>query len=430
MPSRPTTPMPKTLPTADKAADAAKPANTNAAPKLDAKRSRAGIGDLVAGVSLGGPSLTARGRDAGAGRAGETREVRHPIGSGLAFERVEDVYKMDPKKIVMEGPYIRQFIDDSAFHQLRASVRIERDIGQHIGVRVVGPPTDARRVLVYGMRRWRAALAEELEKVPVRDYGRISEEKAIELQMLENEIRADPHPIDTALGFYLLSRQDEWNQKRIAEVFDKNKGYVSEMVRVGEALAQLGAEERIPLYTAPRVTVRAFQSIAQVKDPGDRRAALLALLQPAPEEVPQTASQPSTPGDAEQGAAPTSRARTTGDTQAQRRREVDEAIFHSRPLRNGRSFRVRWTDDELKARAPEIIDEFKRHILEEYTHLLHRANVLAAQDSKDGDGQGTTPVDIAALVASVAKDVARVDARLGATNAGAARGAARTKGAG
>ena len=427
MPSRPTTPMTKSLPTTDKAADGAKAASASGAPKLDAKRSRAGIGDLVAGVSLGGPSLTARGRDAGASRAGETREVRHPIGSGLAFERVEDVYKMDPKKIVMEGPYIRQFIEDSAFHQLRAAVRIERDIGQHIGVRVVGPPTDARRVLVYGMRRWRAALAEELEKVPVRDYGRISEEKAVELQMLENEIRADPHPIDTALGFYLLSRQDEWNQKRIAEVFDKNKGYVSEMVRVGEALAQLSGEERMPLYTALRVTVRAFQSIAQVKDLDDRRAALLALLQPVPDEVQQTAVQPFTSGDAEREAAP--RARGSGDAQAVRRREVDEAIFHSRPLRNGRSFRVRWTDDELKARAPEIIDEFKRHILEEYTHLLHRANVLAAQGSKDGEGQGTTPVDIATLVASVAKDVARVDARLGVTNAGAARRAARTKGA-
>lgn len=424
--------MPKPPLTPDKATDSPTGSGASVGQKLDAKRTRAGIGDLVAGVSLTGPAanpFTSRGRDTAEGRTAESRGVKHPIGSGIAFERVEDVYKMDPKKIVMEGPYIRQFIEDSAFHQLRAAVRIERDIGQHIGVRIVGPPTDARRVLVYGMRRWRAALAEALEKVPVRDYGRISEEKAIELQMLENEIRADPHPIDTALGFYLLSRQDEWNQKRIAEVFDKNKGYVSEMVRVGEALAQLSGEERTPLYTAPRVTVRAFQSIAQVKDLGERRTALLALLQPTPDEAPQTESQPSTSSDAEQQAAQPPRARSTGDAQAERRREVDEAIFHSRPLRNGRSFRVRWTDDELKARAPEIIEEFRRHILEEYTHLLHRANVLAAQGSKDGEGQGTTPLDIATLVASVAKDVARVDARLGTTNAGAARGAARTKGA-
>lgn len=387
-------------------------------PRPDARRSRAGIGDLVAGVSLTTPAPSARGRDAGAGQ-GEPRDLKHPIGSGVAFERIEDIYRMDPRKIVMEGAYVRQFVEDAAFHQLRAAVRLERDIGQHIGVRVVGPPTEASRVLIYGMRRWRAALAEGLEKVPVRDYGRISEEKAIELQMLENEIRADPHPVDTALGFYLLSQQEEWNQKRIGEVFDKNKGYVSEMVRVGEALARLATEERTALYSAPRVTVRAFQSIAQVKDLEGRRAAILALLGPEPDqpaiphaEHPAAREPEATPG----------RTRVEGQAQAERRRQVDEAIFHSRPLRNGRSFRVRWTDEELRARAPEVIEEFKRRFLEEYTHLLHRANVLTQQG---GEGQGAV-VDIAALVAGVAKEVARVDSRLATVSAIGAEGRAET----
>ena len=393
--------------------------------KLDAKRSRAGIGDLMAGVSLTPSSPTQRGRDAAEGRG--AREVKHPIGSGLAFERVEDVYTMDPKKIVTEGPYVRQFIEDSAFHQLRAAVRLERDIGQHIGVRIVGPVTEARRVLVYGMRRWRAALAEGLEKVPVRDYGRISEEKAVELQMLENEIRADPHPVDTALGFYLLSRQSDWNQKRIAEVFDKNKGYVSEMVRVGEAIAQIGPDERIPLYTSPRVTVRAFQSVAQVKDVGERRAAVLALLEAAPDEIGQPAEEETATGKRDESNGKPRR-RAAGQEQADRRRQVDEAVFHSRPLRNGRSFRVRWTDDELRSRGPELVEEFKRRLLEEYTHLLHRANVLATKDAKGGAGQGGAPVDIAKLVASVAQDVARVDSRLAAASGGGSA-ASRTKGA-
>jgi len=41
------------------------------------------------------------------------------------------------------------------------------------------------------------AIAEGLEKVLVRDYGRISEEKSIELQLLENEV----------LGHGLLGRR-------------------------------------------------------------------------------------------------------------------------------------------------------------------------------------------------------------------------------
>ena len=363
-------------------------ASTAKQPRQDARSTRGGIGDLMAGVSL-----TPSPRDAAAPEA-----RKHPIGSGIAFERVEDVYRMDPRKIVLEGAYVRQFIEDAAFHQLRAAVALERDIGQHLGVRIAGPPTDQRRVLIYGMRRWKAALAEGLDRVPVRDYGRITEEKAIELQMLENEIRADPHPVDTALGFFLLSRQPEWSQRRIAEIFDKNKGYVSEMVRVGEALASLDDAERAPLYTTPSVTVRAFQSIAQVKDIDARRNALLALLdEPVVEERAAELAQPN------RGAtAPSSQG---AETQAQRRRVVDESVFHARPLRNGRSFRVRWTDEDLKADAANITAEIKKRFLEEYTHLVHRAAVLAGQGS-------VPPVDIATVVADAAKDAARVDARL------------------
>jgi ParB/RepB/Spo0J family partition protein len=387
----------------------------------------------MAGVSLNPPPTTARPSPpapsssssapaAAVGVAPASKEIKHPIGSGIAFERVEDVYRMDPRKIVLEGPYVRQFIADAEFERLRSAVAIDRDIGQAIGIRIVGPPTDQRRVLIYGMRRWRAALAEELDKVPVRDYGRISEEKAIELQLLENEVRADPHPIDTALGFYLLSRQPEWPQKRIAHVFDKNKGYVSEMVRVGEALSLLDEETRRPMYKSPAVTVRAFQSVAQVKDVEARRDALLGLIN-APDtsvesEQPPNASAPNdtspnadvagamTPADAVER---TARRERPEHDQAARRRVVDEAVFHIRTLRNGRSFRVRWTDDDLRRDGITIAEEFRRRMLEEYTHLLHRATVLAANSGGQGTGQ---TVDIEAVVAEAARDAARVDVRL------------------
>lgn len=378
--------------------------------RVTARNTRAEIGDIMAGVSLNGVStqLDRRG-------ATDKGSPKHPIGSGIAFERVEDVYRMDPSKIILEGPYVRQFLEDAAFHQLREAVAQERDIGQHLGVRIVGPPTDQRRVLVYGMRRWKAALAEGLEKVPVRDYGPITVDRAVELQMLENEIRADPHPVDTALGFYLLSQQDAWNQKRIAQVFDKNKGYVSEMARVGEALALLDDATRAQLYAAPAVTVRAFQSIAQVKDVNERGAAIAALLASAmaapardsgSEAVAFSGTTPRDVADTDAlESAQTTNSDSIGRAQQERRRTVDDAVFHVRPLRNGRSFRVRWTDDDLRRDGARIAAEFKERFLEEYTHLLHRSTVLA------GQGSGPT-VDIAAVVAEAAKGAARVDSRL------------------
>ena len=378
--------------------------------KPTSKPSRDGIGDIIAGVSLN-PQPTREGEGTERGRdAQDARAPRHPIGSGVAFERVENIYRMDPRKVVLEGPYIRQFIEDADFHRLRASVELERDIGQHIGVRVVGPPTNQRRVLVYGMRRWRAALAVGLDKVPVRDYGAIGEEKAVELQMLENEIRADPHPIDTAIGFYLLAQQPEWSQKRISEVFDKNKGYVSEMVRVGEAIARLREVDRQPLYTCARVTVRAFQSVAQVKSVEARKEALLALLDEAPAATP-TASTQAGAVEAPRDASP----RLTVEDQASRRRLVDEAVFHVRPLRNGRAFRVRWTDDDLRRDGTRIAEEFRARFLEEYQHLLHRAAILHGEAS----GRGSAiPPRIAELVANAAQETARVDARIGGAAAG------------
>ena len=380
------------------------------------------LNPLPAAAKQSAPAPTSSSPPAAVAGATAAKEIKHPIGSGIAFERVEDVYRMDPRKIVLEGPYVRQFIADAEFERLRSAVAIDRDIGQAIGIRVVGPPTDQRRVLIYGMRRWRAALAEGLEKVPVRDYGRISEEKAIELQLLENEVRADPHPVDTALGFYLLSRQSEWPQKRIAHVFDKNKGYVSEMVRVGEALSLLDEDARRPMYKSPAVTVRAFQSVAQVKDVAARREALLALINAPdtrvePDQPPNVATpnEPVPNADADGGgmpaAAPESispRERPEHD-QAARRRVVDEAVFHTRTLRNGRSFRVRWTDDDLRRAGITIAEEFRRRMLEEYTHLLHRATVLAANSGGQGTGQ---TVDIEAVVAEAARDAARVDVRL------------------
>jgi ParB/RepB/Spo0J family partition protein len=335
------------------------------------------------------------------------------VGSGVAFERVEDVYRMDPARIVLDGPYVRQFVEDADFRRLVAAVGLERDIGQHVGVRVVGPPTEARRVLVYGMRRWKAALQVGLDRVPVRDYGRISEEKAVELQMLENEIRADPHPVDTALGFYLLSQQAAWSQKRIAEVFDKNKGYVSEMVRAGEAIARLRESDRLPLYTAPRVTVRAFQNLAVVKSVEARREALLALVDPAPDGAAGPEGDASAPAaeHGQDGDAPPADPRDPGPARPTRPRLVDESVFSARVIRNGRAFRVRWTDDDLRRDALRIAEEFRARFLEEYQLLLHRAAVLQGQAPAQS---GAVPADIAAMVASAAQDAARVDARIGA----------------
>src|SRR5690606_32791329 len=145
-------------------------------------------------------------------------------------------------------------------------------------------------------------------KIPVRDYGELSDDASIALQMIENEARADPHPVDTAYGYHLLAAQGR-RQVEVAKAHGKTPAYVSYMRAVGEAVAQLSAGERAGLYSAPDVTVRAFQEVARLPGVEARREALLRLA----------AGRPSEAG------------RAVG-----RRRRRESHPFHTRSLRGGR----------------------------------------------------------------------------------------------
>src|SRR5215210_7956991 len=64
---------------------------------------------------------------------------------------------LTPGEIVMEGPYVRQHVDEDELEALKQAILAGGEIKQAIGVRMEGPPLDPRYVLVYGMRRWLAS---------------------------------------------------------------------------------------------------------------------------------------------------------------------------------------------------------------------------------------------------------------------------------
>lgn len=188
---------------------------------------------------------------------------------------------IDPRKIVRVGPYIRHHMDAVAFEDLKASIRAN-GIQHAIAVRMVQVEEKPAFALVYGQRRLEAALALGLSEVPIRSKGTISDAESLRLQVIENEARDDPHPVDSALGVHTLSGHEP-AQTTIAEMIGKSPSWVSTMLRAGAVLAAMPAESRQQLYR-PDVTYRVLQELVTRSD-GDTAwlsQALVALVAEPP----------------------------------------------------------------------------------------------------------------------------------------------------
>lgn len=300
---------------------------------------------------IGSLNLPERGEEAG----------RHPMGSDFSLGRDPRVHLMAPDDIREEGVYIRRWFQDDDFDRFCASVAATGEVEQPIGVRVVGPPTDSRYVLVYGMRRRRAALKAGLATVPVRNYGRISEEQAVALQMIENEFRQDPHPVDTAYGYWLLS-QSGLERADIVQQYGVRKGPLSEYVRVGAALDLMEESERALLYESPDITVRAFQEIAKLSTPAARKKELLRLARGQNTAVRQAVDR--------------------------RRKNPGGAPFHAQAHRDGgRTFRLRWRDEHLREAPLAFAVELRERLSAEADHIARRLATLAQGASDEGSAE-------------------------------------------
>ncbi len=92
----------------------------------------------------------------------------------------------------------RRTFDESKLAELAASLRTQGLI-QPITVR----PNSEGYEIVAGARRFRAAHLAEMDEVPVR-IVQLSDEQAIEWQLIENSQRVDVHPYEEAQGLRFI----------------------------------------------------------------------------------------------------------------------------------------------------------------------------------------------------------------------------------
>ncbi len=188
----------------------------------------------------------------------------------------------------------RKHFEPSELEALAASIKASGLI-QPLLVRPVESPVESNGQakiayeIVAGERRFRAAQAAGLKKLPVH-IRELSEREAFELAIVENVQREDLDPVEEARAYQRLADEFQETQADIAKAVGKERATVANMMRLlqlpeevltllqkgkistGHARAILMAPERLRLKFAQRVvaeklSVRATEALASGRTP-------------------------------------------------------------------------------------------------------------------------------------------------------------------
>jgi ParB family chromosome partitioning protein len=132
----------------------------------------------------------------------------------------------------------RRVFSPVELEELTASIR-EHGLLQPILVRpMTGDNSGLPYQIVAGERRWRAAKAAGLTKIPaiVRE---VSDQEALELALIENVQRHDITPLDAALAYKRLQEEFALSQAQVAERVGKNRSTVANTLRLLDLPAEV-----------------------------------------------------------------------------------------------------------------------------------------------------------------------------------------------
>ena len=128
--------------------------------------------------------------------------------------RMRDALSIDLARITPDPDQPRREFDPQALEDLAASVKA-RGVLQPLLVRWDEPA--GRWVIIAGERRYRAATMAGLSAVPCVEYkGPIDASDRLEVQLIENALRADLTPIEQATAFRALLDRRGWTYRDLA----------------------------------------------------------------------------------------------------------------------------------------------------------------------------------------------------------------------
>ena len=149
-----------------------------------------------------------------------------PSSAVPAVTATEGLRYLDPGAIVPNRNQPREAFDDAELETLADSIR--RDgLLQPILVR----PLDGGYEIVAGERRWRASILAGLGRIPTIVQN-VTEDRALELALVENLLRRDLDPIEEARAFKAMTERFGLTQDQIAQRTGRSRPSVANAVRL------------------------------------------------------------------------------------------------------------------------------------------------------------------------------------------------------
>lgn len=163
-------------------------------------------------------------------------EEKHPIVTFTEDDAGRVVY-IPPSQITPNPDQPRRFFDEEALGDLTESIRT-RGVLQPIIVRRDNA-VDGCFILIAGERRWRAATAANLPKIPALIRG--PKDDPAELALIENLQRENLNPIEEAESLQRLKERRTISDATLAQIIGKSRQSVNEslmLTRLPEAIKE------------------------------------------------------------------------------------------------------------------------------------------------------------------------------------------------
>lgn len=195
-----------------------------------------------------GVEVTIKGVAQRAARPAVQEVVERTVTSSVAAQNDGDaqsreVNEVDINSIAPNPDQPRTNFKREELEELSASIQKD-GLLQPILVR---PLEDGTYQIIAGERRWQASKLAGLQQVPIR-IKEASDDKALELALIENIQRSDLNPIEEAYGYRRMMERLNMTQAEVAQAMSKGRSTVANALRLlelPEEAQQLLFEEKI-----------------------------------------------------------------------------------------------------------------------------------------------------------------------------------------